>query len=748
MSEIDLNLMAKSNPPQTISEHTDKLLERATILKEVYKLDEDVYDLLEIACKYHDYGKYNSEFQKRIAAKTKFNPEKEVPHALLSMFFVEGMDTTSEEYAIVMYAIAYHHVMPGQTISDYFKNSNSLIQGFLKGYKHNDVGARLLNKFERISQLKKTILVKGLLHRCDYSASAEIDVEIENKFLSKNLELFLKRLQKKDTSYNWNDMQLFCEEHKDENLIITAPTGYGKTEAGLKWIGNNKGIYILPLRSALNGMYNRMVNDILTEDKENARSVALLHSDNLSYLASYSDNEIDDLKEYAVKAKQWSMPLTVSTPDQLFDFVFKANGYECKLATAAFSKLVIDEIQAYDGVLLAYIIRGIHEIMDLGGKVAIFTATLPPYVMDLLEKKVDIFKENKMFKFTIKDFEKDSIRHRVKAIQKKMSSEDIIEQMNSLDKQNANKILIICNTVENAQKIFEELPKAGNKILSDYEIKILHAKYIIQERRNLETDIMNDGKYECNKKVIWITTQIVEASLDIDFDVLFTELSDICSLFQRFGRCNRKGLKDHSKTNCYVYTEIDPKYLKEKGKRNNTGFIDKCLYTIGRNLICEWDGEMSEKVKSQLIKDNLTYDNMKDSNFIFEFRKAYKDLMDLNPMNKDSDEVKKKFRDISSTTFIPLKIYKRDEQKILTISDKLKELDERLKSNKENNKELREEYIRKQNELMDFTMSIETYHTDKIYFENYVYGGKMQKIPVFNCNYDKSGFSRLKKDDL
>src|SRR5699024_4868521 len=69
----------------------------------------------------------------------------------------------------------------------------------------------------------------------------------------------------------------------------------------------------------------------------------------------------------------------------------------------------------------------------------------------------------------------------------------------------------------------------------------------------LEKHIKDFADSHCHG--IWITTQLVEASIDIDFDVLFTELSMIDSLLQRFGRCYRKRELDHDAPNIYIYTE-------------------------------------------------------------------------------------------------------------------------------------------------------------------------------------------------
>ena len=93
--------------------------------------------------------------------------------------------------------------------------------------------------------------------------------------------------------------------------------------------------------------------------------------------------------EYEQRGKRFSMPLSISTMDQLFDFVFKYMGYEMNLTTLSYSKIVIDEIQMYDPELLAYLIHGLKMITEMGGKVAIMTATLSPFLKRFLfEKKI------------------------------------------------------------------------------------------------------------------------------------------------------------------------------------------------------------------------------------------------------------------------------------------------------------------------------------------------------------------------
>lgn len=95
------------------------------------------------------------------------------------------------------------------------------------------------------------------------------------------------------------------------------------------------------------------------------------------------------------------------------------------------------------------------------------------------------------------------------------------------------KVLVICNTVSRAQEVYEKLRERNDSVW------LLHSRFIRRDRNLLEQKIMEFS--ESDEAGIWVTTQIVEASLDIDFDILHTEMCTADSLLQRMGRCNRKG---------------------------------------------------------------------------------------------------------------------------------------------------------------------------------------------------------------
>ena len=131
-------------------------------------------------------------------------------------------------------------------------------------------------------------------------------------------------------------------------LFAIAQTGMGKTEPDFYGLEIIK-VFTLPLKTAINEIYKRITKNIVEPKKK--QLIGLLHSDTYSkYIEDASDDE--DIDVYYNKTKQLSLPLTVCTLDQLFDFVYRYRGFELKLATLAYSKVIIDEVQMYSPDLL------------------------------------------------------------------------------------------------------------------------------------------------------------------------------------------------------------------------------------------------------------------------------------------------------------------------------------------------------------------------------------------------------------
>ncbi|MCS4472575.1 CRISPR-associated endonuclease Cas3'' [Clostridium botulinum] len=259
----------KAKPDKTIKEHILELIKVLNLLLKLgYIKDDRIYELVEKACIYHDLGKLNKEFQKRVNGKNiKFNETEEVVHNILSLYFINSKNfENQEDYLKVVHSVLNHHNYCNNF--DEMSEKEELIQSLIEGFKTYKVKRSTKSKLAAIVSDIDSIKVKGYLHKCDYSASSGNVAEYPNKFLEKGLNNLLIKWKKGNKEVTWNELQNFCIENKDENIIAVAQTGMGKTEAGLLWIGDTKGFFVLPIRTAINAIYDRVRKDILNNSNK------------------------------------------------------------------------------------------------------------------------------------------------------------------------------------------------------------------------------------------------------------------------------------------------------------------------------------------------------------------------------------------------------------------------------------------------------------------------------------------------
>ncbi len=718
MAENKINLtealskaLAKSNG-ETIRKHTDKLKERKKGLKKNYqdqiqklcpeKYKNSFWNILDIVIEYHDYGKLHSSFQKKLLKNGKQQPYElidapEIPHNFLSLCFLTddkfaNLGENAEDIKkVVFQAIAYHHDKRDIDERLYQKIIEEVAPKDLQRFQEN-LNLKFWSYVDPKNYLKPNgnelfkllVLVKGLLHRCDYTASGDVEIEIKpNDFKVKIDEIF------KQKNFNYNSFQQCVNENKDKNLILIAATGGGKTEAGGLYIGNNKGFFILPLRASINAIYDRFTGTPNgNELKYNYSNVGLLHSTALFRLMEsklgdenrYKDDsniEFTDIFSMYEEAKNLSNQIIISTPDQLFPFVFKYPGFERIYATLGYSKVVLDEIQMYNPRMLAFIVKGLQVIKELGGKVLVMTATFPEFLKEYFND------------FEIESFSDESCKHNIQLIG------NTILTLASKIKENGNnkKVLVICNTIKRAIEVFEELTKQEANIKG-----LFHSRFIQKHRNILEEEIK---KFAPNRKQeqsnnepgIWITTQVAEVSLDIDFDILYTELSTIDSLIQRMGRVNRSG-KNKETPNVIICTE-DCSGIR---KIYDQDIFDKTKEALKQNSSFSFD--FSESDKMEMVKEIFKKENLENSNYLKEFEKSIKIIEEIwnvgklyNPI-ETLKEAQQQFREIVNITAIPKGVYEANKDTIDDLVTKIK-----------NNDNWEEKY-KSLKALMDYTLSI------------------------------------------
>lgn len=732
----------------SIEEHTNKLLELFDYFKNKKnysnKFNDKELNLIEIACKLHDLGKMNYKFQEYIQKDYPINKElndlynqlniRDIPHGVLSCCFIDidnlqkefGFD--DEDIRVLATAIFNHHnreLLDNNKQRIEFNRLNKIVNEDLKYNveKYNEIYNKNLHcEYDGIDEnmIKnndckrknyefwlKFIVIKGMLNKIDYAASVcvynkekriyEFGINKDDFEMTADNSCEKVITKFKQKKYELKDCQKFMKDNNDKNIIVIASTGIGKTEGALLWAGDSKTFYTLPIKVSINAIYER----IKTQDYYDKEKITILHSDAVSELMK-EDADFGDAWDKYDKSKKLSYPFTVCTIDQLFYFVFKSLGTEIFPATLKYSKIIIDEIQSYTSEITAFILYGLKVINDLGGQFCIMTATLPPIIKELMERENIKFETPKIF---IKKDEKgnDIKRHFIKFIEFKYEEEKDFNYNEILEKAKNKKLLIICNTVKRSQDVYKKL-KEKNK--QNTEINLLHSRFIFRDRKFKEEKIQDFASTKEEKRNndagIWISTQIVEASLDIDFDILYTDMCSADSLLQRMGRCYRNRIYKKDEPNIFIY---DTKVGVGNGKNS---VYDLELYNRAVDFIKEYDNKIfTEEQKLEYIEKVYNTKELEKSDYLESINKNYEALKNLSPAFIDKSQAADLFRAIDSVTVMPKEKYL--SKNVNNIINEYFEIKDKENKTKEDFKNM----TLKKNEILGFTTSVRLYKKDK-----------------------------------
>ena len=516
------------------------------------------------------------------------------------------------------------------------------------------------------------IFLKGLLHRADHFASslpAEVfdvnDIEIKPQEADKVEQQVLyeinkeidkqEKLQKQNL---WQFRKLQDGVIKGENTILIGSTGIGKTEFAFLWGSGKKMFFTLPMRTMADQIYKR-AKSIFGDN------VGLLHSSAVAVLPEIlkerTEIETSEIESHINLARNLSYPVIISTGDQVLNVALKYPTYEKIMATLGYSNLIVDEIQAYSAETSAVIVKTIEEVARLGGKFLLMTATLPGYIKDELVNRTGI-DEKSILSVYSKKGEDDTTKNRIhlkeiegsekntKDDSLKIEEDIFLRSVKEILKNHlGKKVLITINTVKNSQKVYSGLT-SDEKFLEELSITkenvlLLHSRFIGKHREEkvagiTRTDIKDKG-YTENK--ILISTQVIEASVNIDYDILITELASLDSLIQRMGRVNRnRGEYETGKGDVYIIN----------------GFLrgSERVYTLNTlpltsNFLRKYAGKtISEKEKETLVKDYYTH---KDYDKIIDQFKKNMHALDHLLLASSKQDAQRIFREVNTVAIIP-----------------------------------------------------------------------------------------------
>jgi len=405
------------------------------------------------------------------------------------------------------------------------------------------------------------------------------------------------------------DYQSKVAEHllNGKNVILSVPTGAGKTWASImpflyaKEKANihfpKKMIYSLPLRALCNSIYTDVTE-------------ALERHDEFKDLAERQTGEFSN-------DPYFENDIIFSTIDQTLSnflcFPLPLSPRQANINAGALigSYLVFDEFHLLDGERSMATTLGMLRMLGKLSRFCIMTATLSDDFIDNLISELSL-NGVEVEKVLLKDFPEDTEKiGSLKKPKDKPSKKEIevvegIIRAEKIKENHGDKTIVICNRVETAQRIYLELENWAKEKAID--LICLHSRFFDKHRKAAESQLkILFGKDVKDKKTnaILISTQVIEAGMDISCEVMHTEIAPINAILQRVGRCARYG-KEYGKVFVYnVLSKEDRKKLEQHSIINEENFKnlsndDKKEIRKLNNLYLPYPSELSKTTFKKL----------------------------------------------------------------------------------------------------------------------------------------------------
>ncbi|NPV08291.1 MAG: CRISPR-associated helicase Cas3' [Anaerolineae bacterium] len=399
---------------------------------------------------------------------------------------------------------------------------------------------RQLRQGAAAREVTAALALRGHIINADHSASAHAGPLPRPRFDADRV------LASRGLTWANLDAHQVASSETPGSAVLIAPTGSGKTEAGLLWAaaqGKSDGspsrlFYTLPYQASMNAMKLRLDSTFGPAD------VGLQHGRSLLSLYRMLLEEGDDPRETARNARRARdlarlnyPPVRVLSPYQILKAMYRLKGYEAQLSDYHGAVFIFDEIHAYEPARLAMILETVAYLREnYGASFFVMSATLPTLVRERLKKALDAPTEIVADAAAYERFR----RHRLHLLDGEVLTAGNLQRI-AADARAGKSVLVVCNVVRRAQEVYGLLRRLLTHEGS--HVELLHGRFHLKDRLAKEALVRESAGLASTSRrpVVLVATQVVEVSLDVDFDTVYSDPAPLEALVQRLGRVNRRG---------------------------------------------------------------------------------------------------------------------------------------------------------------------------------------------------------------
>lgn len=573
MSEIYAAHIRDDGTVQTVLQHLEGTATLARSFAECFNSGDYGY----FCGMLHDIGKYSKEFQKRIHGAS-----QKVDHS--SAGAKEAMNLYGEKFGkLLAYCVAGHH----SGLLDYGTAAST--EGTLY--------ARLKNKLEDYSAFRKEVdlvaaqtlsmpiaPIEGNIGfslsffiRMIYSCLVDADFidtetymnnELKSRghyhttsYLNDVFNQYIASLVFSPTKINMRRSEIFkrcmdVSKSATDLYSLTVPTGGGKTLSSLAFALNHatvnqleRIIYVIPYTSIIE-QNARVFKKALGEDD------VLEHHCNYQFENADTENMQSIKERIKLASENWDVPIVITTNVQFFESLFSNRSLKCrKIHNMAKSVIIFDEAQMLPFQYLRPCLLAVSELVKNYGSTAILCTATQPSINGLLPESIQPIEIMDNPSQLYEDFKKVKVTNKGE-----MEDETLAGELNGLDQ-----VLCIVSTRKHAKEIYNRLNDEHKYHLSTLMCPAHRQKALDEIRQRLK------DKHPCRV----ISTQLIEAGVDVDFPVVYRSIAGIDSIVQSAGRCNREGNLESG--NVYVFKPVS-EFANAKGYLARTAKVAEMVF--------------------------------------------------------------------------------------------------------------------------------------------------------------------------